>query len=89
MLEAGDAAQRRGLAAAGRAEQDDELAVREGERDAVDGGDVAEGHPQVVEPDLRHPQTCRDARVRRRTKIIDSPMTMIRRITAKAEALPV
>src|SRR6266849_3783374 len=36
MLEPGDAAQGRGLAAAGRPEQDDDLARRHGKADAVD-----------------------------------------------------
>ena len=36
MLEPGDAAQRRGLAAAGRPEQHDDLAGRHGKADAVD-----------------------------------------------------
>ena len=38
MLEPGDAAQRRGLAAAGRPEQHDDLACRHGKADAVDRG---------------------------------------------------
>ena len=41
-LEAGDHAQRRGLAAARRAEQREELAVAIVEVDVVDGDDVAE-----------------------------------------------
>jgi len=36
VFEARDAAQRRGLAAAGRAEQHDDLACRHGEADAID-----------------------------------------------------
>ncbi len=39
--EAGDEAQQRGLAAAGRADADDELAGRDGERDVVHAGVAA------------------------------------------------
>ena len=42
LFEAGDHAQQRGLAAAGRAEQADECAVRHGEVDRVDRREVAE-----------------------------------------------
>ena len=42
LLEPADDAQERRLAAARRPEQDHELAVRHRQRDAVDGGDLAE-----------------------------------------------
>ena len=53
-VEAGDQAQRRGLAGAGRAEQDDEGAVRDGHRHVVEGGVGAEGLGDVGEDDLSH-----------------------------------
>ena len=50
-LEAGDHAQRRRLAAAGRAEQREELAAADLERDVVDGGHVVE---RLAEPGEHH-----------------------------------
>ena len=55
LLEAGDASQRGGLAAAGRTDQADELAVVDLEVEVVDGDDVlAVPLVQVVEGDGRH-----------------------------------
>jgi hypothetical protein len=51
LLEAGDQAQRRGLAAAGRAEQREELALLDVERDLLDRLKGAEGLAHVVELD--------------------------------------
>ena len=50
-LEPRDHAQRRRLAAARRAEQRDELALRDLERDVVDGGDVAVLLGHAIEDD--------------------------------------
>ena len=59
LLEAGDDAQQRGLAAAGGADEDDELAVRDVEVDAVDDVDGAEGLLDVDELQLSHGSTTR------------------------------
>ena len=48
-VEPGDHAQRRGLAAARRAEQGEELAVADGEVEAVDGGHLAEALGDAVD----------------------------------------
>ncbi len=63
--EAGDGAQQRGLAAAGRAEQGDELAGRHLERDALQHLDRAEGDldPLDAQRIPGHPRT-RSRRVR-------------------------
>jgi hypothetical protein len=53
-FEAGDHAQRRGLAAPGRPDQDHELLVADGEVDVVDGVDAVEFLAQVPDDDLRH-----------------------------------
>ncbi len=50
-LEAGDHPQDRGLAAAGGPEQGHELALVEGEADALDDGVAAKGLHQVLEPE--------------------------------------
>ena len=52
LLEAADHAQRRGLAAAGRPQEGEELAVAHLEVDVVDGGDVAELLHDIHEPDF-------------------------------------
>ena len=52
-LEAGEQAQQRGLAAAGRAEQREELALEDVERQAVDRGDAAEALADGLEPHQR------------------------------------
>ena len=52
-LEAADHPQRRGLAAAGRSEEREELAGADLERDAVDRPDTTEVFLQVDEADLR------------------------------------
>ena len=57
VFEAGDHAQRRGLAAAGRAEQTDDLAGRDIEVDPVDGGEIAENLGHLLERDRRHQVT--------------------------------
>ena len=54
VLEAGDHPQQRRLAAAGRADEDEELAVGDLERDVVDGRHRAERLAHVVELDRRH-----------------------------------
>ena len=55
LVEAGDEAQRRRLAAAARTEQRDELALLEREVDALEGRHVTEGSPQPPELDVgRH-----------------------------------
>ena len=54
VLEAGDDAQDRALAAPGRAEQDEELAVGDLQRDVADGLDLAEALHQVLDQDLCH-----------------------------------
>src|SRR5437867_1722344 len=63
-LESGDAAERRRLAAAGGAEDREEAAVRDGERDVLDGAHAAtvgdEGLPQPL--DLQHRYTSRTVR---------------------------
>jgi hypothetical protein len=51
-LEAGDEAQRRRLARAGRAEQREELPARDVERDRIHRDDVAEAAGQVDEADV-------------------------------------
>ena len=53
-LEAGEAAKQRRLAAARRAEQDDELLVAHLEIDPVDGGELAELLAHTFEADLSH-----------------------------------
>ncbi len=53
-LEAGEHAQRGRLAAAGRPDQDEELAVPDVEREVVDRDDLAEQLVDVIEPDRRH-----------------------------------
>ena len=53
-FEPGDHAQRRRLAAAGRPEHDEELAVGDGERRILHGGEAAEGLVQVLDADLGH-----------------------------------
>ncbi len=52
LLEPGHQAQRRGLAAARRAEQHEQLAVGHVQRQVVDGGGVAEALGDAVEADL-------------------------------------
>ena len=54
VLEAGDHAQRRGLAAAGRADKDDELAVLDGEGEVLHRLHRAEGLVQIDQLDTRH-----------------------------------
>ncbi len=53
-LEAGDHAQQRGLAAAGGADEDDELAVLDAEVDAVDDLDGAEALDDAAELEVSH-----------------------------------
>src|SRR6202041_3785942 len=53
-LQAGDAAQGCRLAAAGRAEQDDELSILQSEREAVDGRNAAEANRKIVNVDPGH-----------------------------------
>ena len=53
-LQPGDHPQRGRLAAAGRADEDEELAVRDLELEVVDGARAAEGLRHVVEDDARH-----------------------------------
>jgi hypothetical protein len=60
-LQPGDHAQRRGLAAARRAEQHEELAVLDGEGGALHGDEVAEALVQLLEDDAAigaTPGTC-------------------------------
>src|SRR5690606_31619028 len=52
LLEAGEHAQERGLAAARRAEQREELALVDRQRQIVDGGEVAEPLGDVLEGDI-------------------------------------
>jgi hypothetical protein len=52
LLEATDHPQRRRLAAARRAEQGEEAAALDLEREVVDGDDVVEALSDVVEPDV-------------------------------------
>ena len=54
VLEPGDHAQQRRLAAAGRADEDDELAVLDVDRDAVQDRRRAEGLAHVADLDARH-----------------------------------
>ena len=61
LLEAADHPQRRRLAAAGRAEEREEAAPLDLEREVVDGGDLVEPLDHVVEPNV-------DVRVARRLK---------------------
>ena len=51
-FEPGDHAQKRGLAAAGRTDQDDELAIGDVDRNAVQDGHGAEGLPHVADFDI-------------------------------------
>ena len=51
LLEAGQHAQKRRLAAAGRAEQREEFAFVDGQRQIVDGGEIAELLGDVLEGD--------------------------------------
>ena len=53
-LDAGDEAQRGGLAGAGGAEQDDEFAVGDGEREVADGAGAAEALGEAVEDHFSH-----------------------------------
>ena len=55
VLEAGDHPQQGRLAAAGGADQHDELAVADGDVDAVDDGRRAEGLADVADRDRSHP----------------------------------
>ena len=57
LLEAGDHPQAGGLAAAGRADQDHELAVLDLEVEVLDGGEVAEALPDVIERHGGHVRT--------------------------------
>jgi hypothetical protein len=52
LLEAADHPQRRGLAAARRAEQGEELAVLDGKRQIVDRGEFPEPFRDPIEPDV-------------------------------------
>ena len=54
LLQPGDHAQQRGLAAAGGPEQADEGAVRDGERHVLDGGEGAEALGKIVEDEAGH-----------------------------------
>ena len=54
VLEPGDQPQQRGLAAARRADEDDELAVVDGEVDVGDDVDLAEGLLDVLKFDRAH-----------------------------------
>ena len=54
ILEAGDHAQRRGLAAAGRADEDDEFAVLDGEAQVLYRFHRAERLSQIAQLDARH-----------------------------------
>ena len=54
VLETGDHAQRRGLAAAGRSDEDDELAVLDDEVQILHRLDRAEGFFQIAQLDTRH-----------------------------------
>ena len=51
LLQPGDHAQQGGLAAAGRADEDHQLAILDGQRDVADGFDLAEGFGDVLEFD--------------------------------------
>ena len=51
LIEAGEHAQERGLAAAGRAQQREELAGADGERDVVEGGERAEAAGDAADVD--------------------------------------
>ncbi len=64
--QAGDDVERGRLAAAGRPDQGDELAVLDRERDVVDGDHVAVALDQILQTDLSHAQSLRqcDARLR-------------------------
>ena len=55
LLQPGECAKQRRLPAAGRADESDELAVRDLERDVVEGDDIAgEDLGDVLEDDLGH-----------------------------------
>ena len=54
LLKAGDDGEQRGLAAAGRAEEDDELAILRHKIDALEHPDRAEGFVQVDDIKTRH-----------------------------------
>ena len=54
LLQPGDDAQQRRLAAAGRADEDDELAVRDVEVDVVEHLDRAEGFRDAAEAEVGH-----------------------------------
>ncbi len=58
VLEAGDDAEQRGLAAAGGADEDAELAVGDGEVDAPDDVGLAEGLGDGAEVELAHAVSC-------------------------------
>ncbi len=62
VFEAGDDAEDRALPASGRAEQDEELAVGDPERDVADRLDLAETLYQVLDQDLCHCSPCRSRR---------------------------
>jgi hypothetical protein len=62
LLEAGDQAQRRALARARRAEQREELAATDVERDGVDGRDLAEAPREVDQAHVRRRVACGEVR---------------------------
>ena len=62
LLQAGDHAQQRGLAAAGRTDQDDELAVVDGDVHAVDHLVAPEGLAHLPELDRSHVLSARASR---------------------------
>src|SRR5262249_23062151 len=62
--EAGDHPERRGLPAAGRAEERDELAVRKRQAEGVDGGDAAEPAAHPVEDEAAHDAVLRNMKSR-------------------------
>ena len=64
-LEAGDHAQQRRLAAAGRADEDDELAVGDLQIDVVQHVDAAEGLRDIGELDVAHDASPISGRFRR------------------------
>jgi hypothetical protein len=71
VLEAGDHAQRRRLAATGWAEQREELAALDVQREALHRDDLAEALCHLLEPHARDVRRARDARRRRGRRDLD------------------
>src|SRR5260370_27225910 len=75
--EAGDDTQCRGLAAAGRAEQDEEFALGNVERNIIDGPEVAVGLGDATQPQARHRQTTRPILTKRSVSSMAPPINTI------------